>query len=480
MLLRIVCIGVLIMAQNCEGEGKGIRSSPHAGTWYTGTKKALTSELKTYMEKARASVHGEINGIVSPHAGYMYSGPVAATAYKNIQGRTFDVVIVIGPSHYHGFRGASVDTLAGRNTPLGTVQYDTELAHELIDQSKEITYEQHAHTQEHSVEIQIPFLQYVLKDFRVVEIVMGSQDYKTCVELSNAIIKSTLGKKVLIVASSDLSHFHAQKDAEHLDNRIIEAVTAFDPEMLYRRLSTDSCEACGGGPIITTMLATKKLGATAAKTIMYATSGTVTGDYSRGVVGYLAAVFYKEEHADVGTDLGFSDHEKKQLKDIARQSIQAAVTGKKPPSFSDVSGKLTEPYGIFVTLNKHGSLRGCIGRIISDQPLYLTCQQMAVAAALEDPRFEPVTHDEVGDIDIEVSVLTPLVKVADPDEIVIGRDGLIIKKGYAQGLLLPQVATEYGWTVEEFLQHTCHKAGLPADAYKSDDTEIYKFSAQVF
>jgi AmmeMemoRadiSam system protein B/AmmeMemoRadiSam system protein A len=478
MLLRIVFIGVLIMAQNCEG--KGIRPSPHAGTWYNGNKKALTAELKNYMDAARAGVHGEINGIVSPHAGYMYSGLVAATAYKSIQGKVFDVVIVIGPSHYHGFTGVSVDTLAGRNTPLGAVQYDTELAHELIDQNKEITHDQHAHTQEHSVEIQIPFLQYVLKDFRLVEIVMGSQDYSTCEELSNAITKSTRGKKVLIVASSDLSHFHSQKDAEHLDNRIIEAVAAFDPEMLYRRLSTDSCEACGGGPIVTTMLATKKLGATTAKTIMYATSGTITGDYSRGVVGYLAAAFYKKEDIDVGVNLGLSDQEKQQLKDIARQSIQAALTGKKLPVLSDLSGKLTEPYGIFVTLNKHGTLRGCIGRIIGDQPLYLSCQHMAIAAALQDPRFKPVTAEELSDLDIEISVLTPLVLVHDFDDIVIGRDGLVIKKGYAQGLLLPQVAAEYNWTVEEFLQETCHKAGLPGDAYKSDDTEIYKFSAQVF
>lgn len=478
MLLRIIFIGVLIMAQNCEGTV--MRPSSHAGSWYPGNKKELTKELEKYLEGARTRVHGDVYGIVSPHAGYMFSGPVAAAAYKSIQGKEYDAVIVIGPSHYHGFAGVSVDTLAGRTTPLGTIEYDTELAHDLIDQNKEINYVEQAHTQEHSVEIQIPFLQHALKDFKLVEIVMGSQDYRTCEKLSDAIVKSTHGKRVLIVASSDLSHYHSQKEAEHLDNLIIEAVAAYDADMLSRRLSTDSCEACGGGPIVTTMLLAEKLGATAAQPVMYATSGTISGDYSRGVVGYLAAVFYKKEHADVGVDLGFSDDEKQQLKDIARQSIQAAVAGKKLPALSGLSGKLTEPYGIFVTLNKHGTLRGCIGRIISDQPLYLTCQQMAVSAALNDPRFKPVTDDEIPDIDIEVSVLTPLAKVHDLDDIMIGRDGLVIKKGYAQGLLLPQVATEYGWTAEEFLQHTCHKAGLPADAYKSDDTEIYKFSAQVF
>ncbi len=479
MLLRIAVIGVLIMAQNCDGAD--LRSSPHAGTgWYPGNKKELTGELGSYMKGARTGVQAEVYGIVSPHAGYFYSGPVAAVAYKNIQGKEYDVVVVIGPSHYHGFRGVSIDTMAGRKTPLGTVLFDTELAHDLIEYSDEIISDPRAHSQEHSVEVQVPFLQYVLKDFQLVEIVMGSQDYAICETLSDAIVKSTRGKRVLVVASSDLSHYHSQKDAERLDNLVVEAVASFDPEMLNQRLTTDSCEACGGGPIVTTMLAAGKLGATAAKPLMYATSGTTSGDYSRGVVGYLAAAFYKKEQVDVGVDLGFSDNEKRQLKDIALQSIQAAVSGKKPPVVSVLSGKLAEPYGIFVTLNKHGTLRGCIGRIIGDQPLYLSCQQMAVAAALDDPRFKPVTAQEIPDLEIDISVLTPLVRVKNLDDIVIGRDGLIIKKGYAQGLLLPQVAAEYGWTVEQFLEQTCHKAGLPADAYKSDDTEIYKFSAQVF
>jgi AmmeMemoRadiSam system protein B/AmmeMemoRadiSam system protein A len=475
--LRIIVLGAVIMAQSCDS--REYRTSTHAGTWYPGTEKELHNMIQGFLENTRGRVHGEIFGLISPHAGYIYSGPVAAFSYKTIEGMEFDDVIIIGPSHYHGFYGASVDTVAGRTTPLGKVEFDGKLARTLIGNNKEIIYEESAHAQEHSTEIQVPFLQAVLKKFKAVEIVMGTHDYKTCEILSEAIIKACVDRKILIVASSDLSHYHSQKEAERLDQLVIDAVSRYDPRILSNRLSKDSCEACGGGPIVTAMLITKKLGATAAKPVMYATSGNISGDYSQ-VVGYLAAVFYREKEIEVGVGLGFTEEEKIELREIAQKSVEAAVTGKKFSAVKDISEKLKEPYGVFVTLNKHGNLRGCIGRIIGDQALYITVQQMAKAAALEDPRFSPVTEKELVELEIEISVLTPLEQIRDFKEIVIGRDGLYITKGYNSGLLLPQVAAEYGWTVEEFLEETCHKAGLPYDAYKSEDTKIYKFSAEVF
>jgi len=465
------------MIQNCEG--KEYRTSPHAGTWYPGSKKELSQMINTFLNEARVKVHGDIFGLISPHAGYMYSGPVAAFAYKTIQEKEFDVVIVIGPSHRHGFYGASVDMKAGRQTPLGTIDYDLELAQKLVESNKNIVYEPAAHAAEHSVEIQMPFLQSVLTKFKAVEIIMGSQDYGTCELLSQAITKSSKGKKILVVASSDLSHYHSQKDAEELDNLVVDAVAKFDPKLLHNRFRTDSCEACGAGPMVTAMLVTQELGATKSKSLYYATSGDITGDRSQ-VVGYMAAAFYKEEKMQVGVDLGFDESEKTKLKEIARASIEAAVSGKRAPEPAGISKKLKEPYGIFVTINKHGNLRGCIGRIIGDQPLYLSCQQMARAAALEDPRFSPVTKEELPDLEIEISILTPLQKIDTKDDIIIGRDGLLIRKGMYSGLLLPQVASEYGWTVDEFLAQTCYKAGLSTDALKSKETEIYRFSAEVF
>jgi len=474
---RIIFIGVVIMAQNCEGAE--YRASNHAGSWYPGTEKQLAETIKAYLQAAKSEAKGEVYGLVSPHAGYIYSGPVAAYAYKIVEGEEFDDVIVIGPSHQYGFSGASVDMAAGRKTPLGIIEFDQELAQRLTKESKIIVYEPAAHAAEHSVEIQMPFLQIALKKFKAIEIIMGSQDYKTCEALSQAIVKTTKGKKILIVASSDLSHYHPQKEAEGLDQLIVDAVTEFDPQGLYRQIAADSCEACGGGPIITVMLAARALGATKSESLQYATSGNTSGDYSQ-VVGYLAAAFYKENPKKVGVDLGFSETEKAQLKEIARESIDAAVRGERMPEPKGITKKLKEPYGIFVTIRKHGKLRGCIGRIIGDQPLFLSCQQMAQAAALEDPRFPAVTKDELADLDIEISVLTPLQRLTNKEEIVIGRDGLLIRKGYYSGLLLPQVAAEYGWNVDEFLEQTCYKADLPQGAWKSKDTEIYRFSAEVF
>lgn len=475
--VKIIIAGVLFMAQHCEG--KEYRASPHAGTWYPGTREQLTATIEGFLKNARAKVHGEVYGLVSPHAGYVYSGPVAAYAYKIVQGMEFDDVIIIGPSHRHAFYGASVDTLAGRQTPLGRIEYDVELAQKLIAETKEIGYEPAAHAAEHSVEIQMPFVQFAIKRFKAVEIIMGTQDYKTCELLSQAIAKATKGKSVLIIASSDLSHYHSQEDAEELDNLVVEALAKFDPDLLDNRLKTDSCEACGGGPVITAMMVSRQMGANKSKPLYYATSGDITGDRAQ-VVGYVAAAFYKEQEIEVGVDLGFSKKEKETLKEIARESIEAAVRGKKATQPTGVTKKLKEPYGIFVTINKHGNLRGCIGRIIGDQSLYLSCQQMARAAALEDPRFTPVTEDELSELEIEISILTPLKKIANKDEIVIGRDGLYIRKGMYAGLLLPQVAAEYGWDVDEFLTQTCYKAGLPTDALNSKDTEIYRFSAEVF
>ena len=474
---KLLFIGVIIMAQNCES--KEYRQSRHAGSWYPGDEVQLTKMLDGFFANARAKIHGDVHALISPHAGYIYSGQVAAFAYKTVEGKTYDAVIVIGPSHYHGFYGASVDTFAGRETPLGVVDYDLDLARNLVSKHKHISYEPAAHRDEHSVEMQIPFLQYIFKNPKTVEIVLGSQDYATCEMLSSAILDAAGEKNILIVASSDLSHFHGQSEANKLDDVVIESVAQFDPQLLHKRLSQDSCEACGGGPMVTAMLFAKQYGAQKAEPLMYATSGDVTGDYSQ-VVGYLAAAFYATEETKVGVDLGFTEKEKTKLKNIARASIEAAVKGKKPSEIKGASGKLQEPYGIFVTINKHGNLRGCIGLIISDRPLYLGCQQMAQAAALEDPRFTPITEKELPDLEIEISILTPPEKIVDFGDIVIGRDGLIISRGYARGLLLPQVAAEYGWTVEEFLEETCRKAGLPRDAYKQEGTEIHKFSAEVF
>jgi AmmeMemoRadiSam system protein A len=183
---------------------------------------------------------------------------------------------------------------------------------------------------------------------------------------------------------------------------------------------------------------------------------------------------------NIGVDLGLTDEEKDVLRGVVRSTLESVVNGGSVPGFDNRHGKLGEQWGAFVTLNKRGRLRGCIGHIVGDKPLILTVADMARAAALDDPRFPSVGPGELDDIEFEISVLTPIRKIDDIEEIVVGRDGIIISKGWNRGLLLPQVATEYAWDRITFLEHTCNKAGLPKDAWKDEDTTIEMFSAEVF
>lgn len=228
--------------------------------------------------------------------------------------------------------------------------------------------------------------------------------------------------------------------------------------------------------MITAMLAGKLKGADHTEILKYANSGDTSGDKSR-VVGYLSAVVYDRE--DVGVNLGLDEQNKAELLRIARKSVEAAVRGEAVPEFKAGSAILAEKRGAFVTLNKEGKLRGCIGHIRGIEPLYITVSKMAVAAALEDPRFNAVKPGELERLEIEISVLTPFEKISDPSEIVVGTHGLYIEKGHYHGLLLPQVATDYGWDRYEFLDHTCQKAGLPPGSWK-EGAAIYIFSAQIF
>jgi AmmeMemoRadiSam system protein B/AmmeMemoRadiSam system protein A len=489
----LICSGSLSMAQISKGAKeigmKEIREPAVAGSWYPGSPEILSRDVKHYLENVkRQKVEGEIIALVSPHAGYMYSGQVAAYAYKSIEGKSFDTVVVLGPSHRFLFKGASLWDRGGFRTPLGVVPVDTEVSKKLMEKRREIRFIPEAHLREHSLEMQIPFLQTVLKTFKLIPIVMEPDwSWETCQYFSTAIAETVKGKKVLLVASSDLSHFHSYDEAVKLDKILLNHIDRFDAEGLNRDLRNGRCEACGGGPILSIMLAAKALGANKGKVLKYLNSGDVTGDRSR-VVGYAAGVFYKtvggsekmNEEKKVGVDLGLGEGEKKTLHHIAKTVIENKARGKPVPEFNIESSILKENRGAFVTINKRGQLRGCIGYIEGHGPLYKTIEEMAQAAAFRDPRFSPVTERELPDLEIEISVLTPLRRITDVNEIEVGKHGIYIKKEWYSGLLLPQVATEYGWDRKTFLDHTCQKAGLPTTAWKDKNTEIYIFSADIF
>lgn len=477
-----------------------IRHSALAGTWYEADAESLRGEIDGYMRHAKAHERlGTVVGIVCPHAGYVYSGPVAAHAYRQIQGKHYDTVVVIAPNHViPNLRFSSVLTRGAYETPLGVVPVDAEMAEAIADfrsddtvlASREGHFSGYGGRMEHSLEIQLPFLQHAIGNFRLVPVIMGNQERESCASLANAIASAAQGKNMLIVGSSDLSHFFTSNQAREFDSRVRKYLESYDPEGLLDDSAVENSRVCGRGPIAVTMMASRELGAKKATVLNMANSGDVTGD-TRSVVGYLSAAFCIPENGGdgktetnpatkVGVDLGLSDDEKEILRNVVRQTLNVVVNTGKTPKFDNFSGKLGEKWGAFVTLNKDGMLRGCIGNIVGTKPLITTVAEMTVAAALNDPRFPRVQSSELEDITFEISVLTPIRQVKDVNEIVIGRDGIIVSRGYKRGLLLPQVAMEHGMDLTTFLEQTCRKAGLPRDAWKDRDTVIETFSAEVF
>ncbi|MGA2222867.1 MAG: AmmeMemoRadiSam system protein B [Syntrophobacteraceae bacterium] len=491
----------LLISAVCPGgsrAGQGASTLVHdpvvAGTWYPGTASELSKMVEDYLSRVPArDAKGPIAAIIAPHAGYIYSGQVAAYSFKVVQGQKFDTVIVIGPSHYVPFSGAAVYDCAGFRTPLGVIALDSELIAALMKREPRIKDLPDVFRQEHSLEAELPFLQVALPGFKLVPLVMGDSDIATCRWLAEAIVECTKGKSALIVASSDLSHYHSYDVAVEMDRQLLQKIGAMDTEGAAQCLENRKCEACGKGPIITAMLVAAKLGADRCDILDYANSGDVTGEKMspRGVVGYGAACFSKPsagrdrdeaEKKKAGIDLGLSKEERGELHSIARKAIEAKLTSGSPNSRAVPKDfpKLKEPRGAFVTIYKKGELRGCIGQIIPRMPLAEAVAAMAEEAAFRDPRFLPVRSDELGDLTIEISVLTPLQKIHSTDEIEVGKHGIVIARDGSMGLLLPQVATEYGWNRTEFLEHCCLKAGLAPNVWKDKETEIYIFSADVF
>jgi AmmeMemoRadiSam system protein B len=272
---------------------EALRKSVIAGSWYPGKASILRQDIEKYFAAAPdTDLKGEIVGLIVPHAGYVYSGQVAAYAYKLIRGQKYEAVIVVGPSHRVAFHGVSVFGRGGYETPLGVVPIATDLADVIRTFGKTVEEIPAAHLQEHSLEIQLPFLQVALGDFSFVPLVMGDQNAETCYNLAEAIYRAVKGKKVLIVGSSDLSHFHNYNMAMQMDAIVLKHLQDSDTDGLLKSLDSDICEACGGGPMVVTLLAAKLLGARQSQLLNYANSGDVTGDKS-SVVGYAAAAYYK-------------------------------------------------------------------------------------------------------------------------------------------------------------------------------------------
>jgi len=462
-----------------------------AGLWYPGSPKELRSELDGYLRDAEVGkIEGEVIGLVAPHAGYRYSGAIAAYAYKAVMTAKVDTIVIVGFTHRRYLPGRiAVFTDKSFVTPLGEAPIDMDISKKLIAYDRRIQELPEAFKDENSVEMQIPLAQEAIKGSRMVLISIGDQRIENCRLLADALYDVLKDEKdFVMLASTDMCHYLPYDAAVKKDKETIALIEKFDPDALYFGSLKKRHELmCGYGAVYAVMSASKKLGADKVQVLKYANSGDTSGMKDK-VVGYMSAAFIKA--AAGGTEQGvtkkegqgmFDQKQKKELLKIARDTIaHYLATGERLDVEVDDEA-LKQDMGAFVTLHEHGQLRGCIGHMAATGPLYLTVRDMAIAAATEDPRFPRVTADELDDIDIEISALSPMREIDDYNEIEVGKHGVMVRMGWNSGVYLPQVATETGWSRDEFMNSLCaHKAGIPADAWKTGGCEIYVFTAEVF
>ena len=486
-----------------------VRPATQADRFYTGNAKELSDEVDSLLAlHSHSTVYQNVAAIIVPHAGYYFSGNVAASAYMTLDAKKrYKRIFLLGPSHHEWLDGASVNTEADYYaTPLGQVRVDHETAMKLTttnytnftnkltttdgtnftNSDSVFCYRPEAHDREHCLEVQLPFLQRRFKENLppIVPIVISTNDYHKLKRMAEE-LKPYFTDENLFVISSDFSHYPAYDDACEVDARTGKAIETGDVEEFIATINANAqrgmknlaTSACGGFAIITLMMMLDEN--YSVKHIMYQNSGDIDDhDHSR-VVGYHSFAFLRKQPGE----FSISEADKKLLKDIALQSIKDSLDGKRMAeanfSLFTLHSSLNQKCGAFVSLHKHGRLRGCIGHFGEDYPLHEIVAEMARAAAFEDPRFMPVTKDELDDIDIEISVLTPMRRIKSLEEFELHRHGIYIKKGRRSGTFLPQVADEVNWTKEEFVGHCSQdKAGLGWDGWR--DAELYVYEAIVF
>jgi hypothetical protein len=460
-----------------------------AGSFYPSDPAEIQQMLKQYFAKAPAHANDSVvMAIISPHAGYVFSGEVAAAAFNQLDPeKEYKTIFILGSSHRNSFPGASVYSIGNYSTPLGAVKTDLEIAQKLAVENTVLAFDPQYHKSEHSIEVQIPFLQYFLKkDFKIVPILLGTQDPKTCKQIAKA-LKPYFTPENLFVISTDFSHYPAYKDAFITDHQIADAIVTNNPDKFLnavenctkKKVENLATGCCSWPSVITLMYLTEEMSGTSYKQVLYKNSGdSKFGEMDR-VVGYYALSILQQKP----DTMVLTNSDKEELLRIARTTIKTYLQESKIPSVDSelLSPAVLSKAGAFVTLKKTGELRGCIGHFDADKPLYMMVQQMAIASATQDYRFNAVTLSELNLIDIEISVLTPMQKISNANNIRLGIDGIYIKKGSRSGTFLPQVATETGWNLEEFLGHCARdKAGIGWDGWKDKDAEIYVYQAFVF
>ena len=461
-----------------------------AGQFYPENPEKLGNEVNSLFCEASEKSSENVRAIISPHAGYVFSGKIAASAFRQIENETsYKRVIILASSHREYFEGASVYCEGDYIMPFGKAKVDMEFGKMLVEKHKEIFSSiAGPHIFEHSIEVQLPFLYHALKtSFSIVPIIIGGADIKICRQIAD-VLKPWFNNENLFIISTDFSHYPSDHDARDVDFKTKDAIISNNPEKLLATIKNNKQERipnlvtslCGWTSVLTLMYMTAENDSFKYHAINYNNSGDSDfyGDKKR-VVGYWAISVSGRNNGS--SMFKISETDKTNLLRLARKTLEEITNEGKLSNFTtdNYSDILNTKCGAFVTLHLKGQLRGCIGRLTGNLPLYKLVQEMTVSSAIHDYRFQTVTKRELKEIDIEISVLSPLKKINDVTEIEIGKHGILIENGRRSGVFLPQVATETGWSLEDYLGHCSRdKAGLDWFGWKNSD--IFIFTATVF
>ncbi len=499
--MKTVCL-ILIMLimplMNIFGQGAGRDRQPVvAGSFYPAGADRLRSELAGYFASCKKAGSGvSVRAIIVPHAGYVFSGHTAAAGFAAVPAdASYENIFLIGVSHRYAFEGAAVYTSGDLVTPLGTLKVNKELGEKLKSTNKWFIEKDVAHIPEHSLEVELPFIQYHFKNVpKIVPVLIGTHNTSIIKAVASG-LQPWFNSRNLFVISSDFSHYPSYDNARRVDRLSSDAIVNGDPEgflKTIRKIESSGTEnlataMCGWPAGLVLLYLAEKSEGIVMRNVEYSNSGDSPRGARDEVVGYNAIVAEMKQQeqpaADASEAFTLTAGEKATLLTIAREAITAHLNGLKPGPVpqAKLTPRLKEPLGAFVTLTKEGDLRGCIGRFTSPDPLWKVIGNMAVEAAFGDPRFPVLSKSEYPSIHIEISVLGPMKKINSISEIETGKHGIYLKKGFRSGTLLPQVAVERGWNTEQFLGYCARdKAGIGWDGWKDKDTEIFVYEAYVF
>ncbi len=507
-----------ILAFSCMPNEKSYstRKAAFSGSWYKGSKEELNKSLTEFLNAVKSSeFDGHITALISPHAGYTWSGKCAAAGFKCIQNKDYRRVFILGFSHHYPIQGAAVSVFEYYETPLGKIEVDRDICQKLLQKKDIFSTHRKAEEVEHSIENQLPFLQKTLEKFKIIPVLIGNlrkeEDYKVVASA----LKEFIDPYTLFVISSDFTHYgknyrylpfreNVKESLEALDKGAISRITEVDFKGFQKYLQETGDTICGRNPIgvLLQLLDENSKGTL----LMYYRSADLTGDFSNSV-SYAAIAFSTttsdkkklphnpilqddlpnpevEKSSPLLANDSLTEIEQETLLRIARETLISHLTDSKSldPFLQKVNltNRMKEKRGVFVTIKKSGHLRGCIGYIEGIKPIFEAVIDNTRSASTRDYRFPPMRASEIDKVKLEISVMTPLKRIHSTNEVKVGRDGLVIEHRGKRGVLLPQVATENGWGREQFLNAICRKAGLPETTWKTEKPIIRTFSAQVF